>query len=67
MATCQITPTERAQLSRSIHKSLESWLREAKPNPHAHLVPQNRMPIARRAHDRLVNRLRAARANRRAL
>ena len=66
MATCQITPTERAQLSRSIHKSLESWLREAKPNPHAHLVPPDRMLIARRAHDRLVNRLRAARANRRA-
>jgi hypothetical protein len=67
MATCQVTPTVGAQLSRSIQKSLESWLRAAKPNPHAHLVPSHRMPIARRAHARLVNRLRAARAIRRAL
>jgi len=67
MATCQIIHSEGAQLSRSIHKALESWLRDAKPNPHAHSVPPDRMQIARRAHDRLVNRLRAARANRRAL
>jgi hypothetical protein len=65
MAACQSTPSESAQLSRPIRKSLESWLRAAKPNPHAHLVPQNRIPIARRAHARSVNRLRAARANRR--
>ncbi len=67
MATCQITPPVSAQLSRSIRKSLESWLRDARPNPHAHLVPLDRMPIARRAHARLVNRLRAARAIRRAV
>jgi hypothetical protein len=67
MATCQITSSEGTELSRSIHKALESWLRAAKPNPHAHLVPPHRMPIARRAHARSVNRLRAARVNRRAL
>ncbi len=67
MATCQITPSVGAELSRSIRNALESWLREARPNPHAHLVPLDRMPIARRAHARLVNRLRAARAVRRAL
>ncbi len=67
MATCQITPSVGAELSRSIRNALESWLREARANPHAHLVPPDRMPIARRAHARLVNRLRAARAVRRAI
>jgi hypothetical protein len=66
MANVQITPFVGAQLSRSIRNALESWLREARPNPHAHLVPPDRMPLARRAHVRLVNRLRAARAIRRA-
>ncbi len=66
MASVQITPFVGAELSRSIHRALESWLRAARPNPHAHLVPPDRMPIARRAHARLVNRLRAARAVRQA-
>jgi hypothetical protein len=66
MAVFQITPTAGAELSRSIHKALESWLREAKHNPHAHLVPPEKRAIALRAHIRLLNRLRAARAIRRA-
>jgi hypothetical protein len=66
MAAVQITPFVGAELSRSIRNSLESWLREAKPNPHAHLVPPEKRAIALRAHVRLVNRLRAARAIRRA-
>ena len=66
MAIGQITPSVSAELSRSIRKALEAWLREARPNPHAHLVPLDRMPIARRTHARLVNRLRTARAIRRA-
>jgi hypothetical protein len=66
MATVQITPFVGAQLSRSICKALESWLREARPNPHAHLVPPENRAITLRAHVRLVNRLRAARAIRRA-
>jgi hypothetical protein len=66
MATVQITQSVSAELSRSIRKALESWLREARPNPHAHLVPPEKRAIALRAHVRLVNRLRAARAIRRA-